>query len=119
MEIGDDDFAIWYRDMAEEPKNYEGKTVRVKCRALQRKKLPPHTFIVGRHVMTCCVEDIQFAGLACQKDDVSDIVDDSWMVLTAEIRFKFSRAYGKKGPVLTYLSHENCEPPAQPVATFY
>ena len=41
------------------------------------------------------------------------------MVLTAEIRFKFSRAYGKKGPVLTYLSHENCEPPAQPVATFY
>ena len=69
--------------------------------------------------MTCCVEDIQFAGLACQKDDVSDIVDDSWMVLTAEIHFKFSRAYGKKGPVLTYLSHENCEPPAQPVATFY
>ena len=119
VEIGDDDFAIWYRDMAEEPKNYEGKTVRVKVRALQRKKLPPHTFIVGRHVMTCCVEDIQFAGLACQKDDVSDIVDDSWMVLTAEIRFKFSRAYGKKGPVLTYLSHENCEPPAQPVATFY
>ena len=119
MEIGDDDFAIWYRDMAEEPKNYEGKTVRFKCRALQRKKLPPHTFIVGRHVMTCCVEDIQFAGLACQKDDVSDIVDDSWIVLTAEIRFKFSRAYGKKGPVLTYLSHESCEPPAQPVATFY
>ena len=37
VEIGDDDFAIWYRDMAEEPKNYEGKTVRVKCRALQRK----------------------------------------------------------------------------------
>ena len=119
VEIGDDDFAIWYRDMAEEPKNYEGKTVRVKVRALQRKKLPPHTFIVGRHVMTCCVEDIQFAGLACQKDDVSDIVDDSWMVLTAEIRFKFSRAYGKKGPVLTYLSHEPCEAPEQAVATFY
>ena len=54
-----------------------------------------------------------------RSDDVSDIVDDSWMVLTAEIRFKFSRAYGKKGPVLTYLSHESCEPPAQPVATFY
>ena len=30
VEIGDDDFAIWYRDMAEEPKNYESKTVRVK-----------------------------------------------------------------------------------------
>ena len=119
VEIGDDDYAVWYRDMSEEPKKYEGKTVRFRCRALQRKKLPPHTFVVGRHVMTCCVEDIQFAGLGCQKDDVSDIVDDSWMTLTAEIHFKFSRAYGKKGPVLTYLSHEPCEAPEQAVATFY
>ena len=119
VEIGDDDFAVWYRDMSEEPKKYEGKTVRFRCRALQRKKLPPHTSVVGRHVMTCCVEDIQFAGLVCQKDDVSDIVDDSWMTLTAEIHFKFSRAYGKKGPVLTYLSHERCEAPEQAVATFY
>ena len=119
VEIGDDDFAVWYRDMSEEPKKYEGKTVRFRCRALQRKKLPPHTFVAGRHVMTCCVEDIQFAGLVCQKDDVSDIADDSWLILTAEIHFKFSRAYGKKGPVLTYLSHAPCNPPAQPVATFY
>ena len=119
VEIGDEDFAVWYRDMSEEPKNYEGKTVRFKCRALVRKKLPPHSFVVGRHVMTCCVEDIQFAGLVCQWDKAESIRDDSWMILTAEIRFKFSRAYGKKGPVLTYLSHEECEPPAQPVATFY
>ena len=119
VEIGDDDYAVWYRDMSEEPKKYEGKTVRFRCRALQRKKLPPHTFVVGRHVMTCCVADIQFAGLVCQPADVSDIVDDSWMTLTAEIHFKFSRAYGKKGPVLTYLSHEPCEAPEQAVATFY
>ena len=119
VEIGDDDYAVWYRDLSEEPKKYEGKTVRFRCRALQRKKLPPHTFVAGRHVMTCCVEDIQFAGLVCQKDDVSDIADDSWLILTAEIHFKFSRAYGKKGPVLTYLSHEPCEAPEQAVATFY
>ena len=119
VEIGDEDFAVWYRDMSEEPKNYEGKTVRFRCRALVRKKLPPHSFVVGRHVMTCCVEDIQFAGLVCQWDEAETIRDDSWMLLTAEIHFKFSRAYGKKGPVLTYLSHEECEPPAQPVATFY
>ncbi len=119
IEIGDEDYALWYRDLSEEPKNYEGKTVRFKCRALVRKKLPPHSFVVGRHVMTCCVEDIQFAGLVCQWDKAETIRDDSWMILTAEIRFKFSRAYGKKGPVLTYLSHENCAPPEQPVATFY
>ena len=27
VEIGDDDYAVWYRDLSEEPKKYEGKTV--------------------------------------------------------------------------------------------
>ena len=119
VEIGDDDYAEWYRDMSEEPKKYEGKTVRFKCRALVRKKLPEKTFIVGRHVMTCCVEDIQFAGLVCQWEGADTVQDDSWMILTAKINFKFNRAYGKKGPVLSYIDATLCDAPEQPVATFY
>ena len=119
VEIGDDDYAEWYRDMSEEPKKYEGKTVRFKCRALVRKKLPEKTFIVGRHVMTCCVEDIQFAGLVCQWEGADTVKDDSWMILTARINFRFHRAYGKKGPVLTYIDATLCDAPEQPVATFY
>ena len=119
VEIGDDDFAEWYRDVGEEPKKYEDKVVRFKCRALRRQKMPPRTFIVGRHVMTCCVEDIQFAGFACSWDKAESVKDDTWMILTAKVNWKFSRAYNRKGPVLTYISHEECEPPAEPVATFY
>ena len=55
----------------------------------------------------------------CQWKDAKTIRDDTWMVLTAKINFKFNRAYGKRGPVLTYLSAEPCEAPEQPVATFY
>lgn len=119
VEIGDDDYAEWYRDMSEEPKKYENKTVCFKCRALVRKKMPDHTFIVGRHVMTCCVEDIQFAGLVCQWDKADTVKDDTWIILTARINFKFNRAYSKKGPVLTYIDSTPCEAPEQPVATFY
>ena len=119
IEIKDEDFALWYRDMSEEPKKYEGKTVRFKCRALVRSKLPKETFVVGRHVMTCCVEDIQFAGLVCQWERADTVRDDSWMILTARIQFKFNRAYGKRGPVLSYIASERCEAPAQDVATFY
>ena len=119
IEIGDADFAEWYRDLGETPANYEGKTVRFKCRALKRSKMPANTFIVGRHVMTCCVEDIQFAALVCQWDEADTVQDDSWMILTAKLNFKFNKAYGRKGPVLTYVSHELCEAPEQPVATFY
>lgn len=119
IEIGDTDFAEWYRDLGETPANYEGKTVRFKCRALKRSKMPANTFIVGRHVMTCCVEDIQFAALVCQWDKADTVQDDSWMILTAKLNFKFNKAYGRKGPVLSYVSHELCEAPEQPVATFY
>ena len=118
VEIRDEDFALWYRDMSEEPKKYEGKTVRFKCRALVRSKLPKQTFVVGRHVMTCCVEDIQFAALVCQWEQADSVEDNSWMILTARVNFKFNRAYGKKGPVLTYLASEPCDIPAQDVATF-
>ena len=119
IEIGDADFAEWYRDLSEEPKKYENKTVRFKCRALVRKKMPEHCFIVGRHVMTCCVEDIQFAGLVCQWDKADTIQDDSWLILTARVNFKFNRAYSRKGPVLTYIDAQPCQAPEQPVATFY
>ena len=119
IEIKDGDYALWYRDLSETPKNYEGKTVRFKCRFLKRKKLPPKTFIAGRHVMTCCVEDIQFAALVCQWDEADSVQDDSWAVLTAQVHFKFNRAYGKKGPVLTYISAQSADAPENPVATFF
>ena len=119
VDIGDDDYAVWYRDMSEEQKKYEGKTVRFKCRALVRKKIPAGSFIVGRHVMTCCVQDIQFAALVCQWEQAETVKDDTWMLLTAKVSFKFHRAYGKKGPVLTYIASAPCDAPAQDVATFY
>lgn len=119
IEIKDEDYAIWYRDMSEEPKKYEDKTVRFKCRYLKRKKVPAGSFIVGRHVMSCCVDDIQFAGLICKWDGWDSIEGDSWHILTAKINHKFHMAYGKKGPVLTFISHEDCPVPEQPVASFY
>lgn len=119
IDIGDGDFAEWYRDLSEEPKKYEDKTVHFKCHALKRKKLPEQSFIVGRHVMTCCVEDIQFAGLVCQWDKADEVQDEAWIDLTARINIKFSRAYGRKGPVLTGISAVPCDAPEPPVATFY
>ena len=119
IEIEDEDYALFYRDLSENPASYEGKTVKFKARALQRNKLPAHTFIVGRHIMTCCVEDIQFAALVCQWDEAETIRDDNWLVITAKVNFKFHRSYGRKGPVLQYLESYYCNPPEEPVATFY
>ena len=119
--IGDDDFAVWYRDMSEEPDKYDHKTYRFVCRALKREKLPKGCIVVGRHVMTCCVQDIQFAGLVCKIDpsDAAPIEDDSWIELTASLEFRFHKAYKRKGPVLTFISAAPHAEPNPDVATFY
>ena len=119
IESGVNDYAIWYRDLTENPSNYEGKTIKVLCRALTRKKLPSKTFIVGRHVMTCCIEDTQFAALVCQWDQASKVINDSWVTLTAKIHYKFHVAYKQKGPVLTCIELEPAEAPENSIATFF
>lgn len=119
IEIGENDFALWYRDLSENSKTYEGKTVRVLCRALVRKKLPAKTFLIGRHIMTCCANDTQFAALVCRWDKADEVQDDTWMLLTAKVNFKFNAAYGKKGPVLSYIESQPAAAPENPVATFY
>jgi uncharacterized repeat protein (TIGR03943 family) len=121
VEIGDEDYAVWYRDLSEEPDKYENKTVRFTCLALKRERVPKGCMVVGRHVMTCCVADIQFAGLICQlkSNPTEEIKDGSWISITAKINFRFHSAYMKKGPVLTYLSHEVRTAPDPEVATFY
>ena len=52
-------------------------------------------------------------------EDIASIEDGSWMILTARVNFKFNKAYGRKGPVLTYIDGTACEKPEQDVATFY
>lgn len=119
IEIADRDYAIWYRDVSEEPKKYAGKTVRVKCRCVKRRGIQAGWGIAGRHVMTCCEADIAFTAFICDFRTVPDMPDDGWFIVTAKMDYKFNRAYGRKGPVLTAESAEPCEAPDPSVATFF
>ena len=120
IEIKDEDYAIWYRDMSEDIGKYEGKTVKFTGRALTRRTLPG-CFVIGRHVMTCCAEDIQFAGLVCNwdKTKIRAMASDQWVTVTATIHNKFHATYGGKGPVLTALDVQVAKKPEQEVATFF
>lgn len=119
IEVGDNDYAVWYRDMAEEPKNYENKVVRFKCQMLAGEKIPYGNLIVGRDIMSCCADDVEFAGLQCRWENSKSLKETVWAVLTARINYKFTKVYNREGPVLTYIEHEICPAPDEPVATFY
>ena len=60
-----------------------------------------------------------FHAFICDFRTVPDMPDDGWFIVTAKMDYKFNRAYGRKGPVLTAESAEPCEAPDPSVATFF
>ncbi len=101
VEISDDAYAEWYRDINEEQDKYDGKVLKVKGRSVLGGGIPDDHFVFGRHVMTCCVEDIQFAGLVCRWDNAANLLEHGgWVSITAKVKVEFDEVYGEEGPVL-------------------
>ena len=119
VEIEDRDYAIWYRDLTEELDHYEGKTVQLKGRVILDERSDGSFFVFGRQIMTCCVEDIQFAGVACIYPEAFSLKNGQWALVTAKIHIGEHEAYGRPGPILTVLDLEDAMAPQEEVATFY
>jgi len=120
IEIKDEDYALWYRDVSEEPQKYDGKTVHFKGQVAMLRRDKNGMFAPGRFVMTCCVEDIQFCGIPCRYAGSGSLESRSWVWVTAKIGAEKHPLYkGDVGPVLTAISVETGAEPADPdVATF-
>ena len=119
IQIEDRDYAFFYRDLTENLEAYIGKTVKFRGLVATDKRLSPQDIVVGRHVMTCCADDIQYLGLACVLPQVMDLQTRDWINITAKITFQKHRIYKGKGPVLVAERVIICEQPEEPLATFY
>ena len=117
--IEDRDFALFYRDIMEEPAKYDGKTVTFKGRAARNPKFPPEVFAMGRNVMTCCVEDIQFCWFVTESADPAMRRDKGWSIMKAKISVQKHKFYRGKGPVMKVIELADSAPPEKEVATFY
>ncbi len=117
--IKDEDYAVFYRDINEELPKYIGKTVKFKAVCAKEKDMPENTFIGGRHVMTCCVEDIQYLPFICLSDEAKSVKSRTWKMLTAEVAEEYHEMYEGKGPVLKITSIAATTPPEEEVAVFY
>ncbi len=118
IEIGDLDYAIWYRDLSEELQKYDGKRVKFLGMVAKAESVPDGSFVIGRPVMTCCVDDIQFAGLACNYKGAAILQNKQWVKIDAVLNLEKHKMYGKVGPVLNVISVSVTDAPEEPVATF-
>lgn len=118
IEIEDDDFALWYRDISDEPRKYNGKTVRFKAQVARLRKERDGFFAPGRFVMTCCAEDIEFLGLPCKYDNANSLQVKEWVMVTATVEVRFHSVFRGVGPMLKAISIEPAEKPKNEVACF-
>ncbi len=119
IEIDDNDYALWYADMSDNESKYYGKTVRYKARTLVGGGAYDNEFVAGRHIMTCCEDDIQFGGLVVTHKTKKKYKQGGWVILKAKVGNEYNHLYKGNGPVLHALEIEECEAPEREVATFY
>ena len=118
IEVGDEDYALFYRDITEEPDKYDKKTVRFKGQVAKLRREKEGMFAPGRFVMTCCADDITFMGIPCKWAASNDLKPRSWVMVTAHISVQYHNVYRGIGPVLTAKEVAPAEAPAEDVCTF-
>ena len=117
--VKDEDYALWYRDVTEEPQKYAGKTVLFKGQVALLRREKEGMFAPGRFVMTCCVDDIQFCGVPCRYSQAKSLTPRSWAWVKATISAENHPLYqGELGPVLTAIEVTPADPADPDVATF-
>ncbi len=118
IKIEDEWYAEWYRDINENEDDYDGKILELRGRVALSEELPDGQFAFGRHVMTCCEADIQFAGLLAYYSGAEELSVGDWIEITAKVRAEYAEAYKEKGPVLYIKNLNKCKPCEPEVATF-
>ena len=119
IEIKDEDFAIFYRDMTEDFAKYNGKKLRFKGIVALDPSLPIGSFAIGSHIMTCCADDIAYRGVVAKAKGPLSLKTRDWLTVEGTINEEYTKLYRARGPVLTVTKMEKATKPEQEVATFY
>jgi len=117
--IEDRDYALFYRDLCECMPDYDGKYVRFKALVANESSLGTGTMLVGRHVMTCCADDIQYTPMVCKWPKSDSWKSYDWVTVEGRIEIKHHKMYEGTGPVLFAKKVISATPADPALATFY
>lgn len=117
IDVPDDDFGVWYVDVMDNPKRYEGKTMHMKL-VMARSKRWGGIPCPGRFGMVCCANDITFMGMLARGSAMDPFQDRQWMEVTARMSVVKHPAYQGEGPCMEILSAQPCAKADPEVVSF-
>lgn len=119
IEIEDMDYGLWYLDAMDHPDHYMGKEVSFTARYCASAKPHQKYFVPGRHIMTCCEDDIQFLGFICYYEETDmPFQHGDWVNVTVGFDYGECKMYGEEGPILQLVHIEKGKKPEQELVTF-
>ena len=111
-------YGIWYLDSMDNLDRYLGKTVKFVGMVLKPKEFPQNYFVSGRMAMTCCADDMAFLGFACEYDKAYELVEKSWVEVTATVDKEYRPEFRAEGPVLRAVSVVATKKPKDEIISF-
>ena len=118
IHVADEDYGIFFTEMMDDLPMYEGKTVHFKGIVSQDKRFGAY-YVVGRHAMVCCADDITFFGLPCMGLGKDTLKTRDWVEITGRVRSIHWELYGEEaGPLLVVETVTPCEKPEPELVQF-
>lgn len=111
-------YGIWYLDSMDNLDRYLGKTVKFVGMVLKPKEFPQNYFVPGRMAMTCCADDMAFLGFACEYDKAYELVEKSWVEVTATVDKEYRPEFRAEGPALRAVSVVATKKPKDEIISF-
>lgn len=120
VSIDDMDYGLWYIDALENPEHYLGKEILFTAKYCASAKPDQKYFVPGRHVMTCCEDDIQFLGFICNFKEDMAFEHGDWIHVKVSFDYGKHEMYGydETGPILKLISIEQAKQPEIELVTF-
>ncbi|MBR4669062.1 MAG: GTPase [Butyrivibrio sp.] len=118
IELNNYGYGMFYIDGLDHVDRYVGKNVKFKGMVLIPPEFPKGRFVPGRMAMTCCAEDMQFLGFACDYDKTDELNEKDWVLVTAKVVKEYVPEYNGEGPVLKAISVEKTTAPEYPIIDF-
>lgn len=108
VEISDEDFGFFYLDTFDNPGRYNGRSVQLKVQTLNAIDLEEKLFIAARKI---AMGETEFHGYPCLYEGDVDVVEEGWVLLTAEIKYEFFESDDEKQPLFYLVEMKEAEAP--------